>query len=38
MPVPGIELGFHRPQRCVLTTILDRHILLFLRTITIYPC
>lgn len=24
MPIPGIELGFLRPQRSVLTTILDR--------------
>ena len=28
MPSPGIEPGFHRPQRCVLTTILRWHMIL----------
>ena len=27
LPLPGIERGFHRPQRCVLTTILERHFI-----------
>ena len=28
VPPPGIELGFHRPQRCVLTIILRWHLFL----------
>lgn len=35
MPVPGIEPGFHRPQRCVLTTILDRR---FVADVEKYTC
>ena len=37
VPPPGIELGFHRPQRCVLTIILRWHFfLVFLRNIYIH--